>query len=341
MGEEKFKEGVYQQAVVILDLVLEKNRKDYRAWIIKGYAHIERSELSQARDCFNSAADIAPADYYRSLAWLLMARVSQATNEIDQAIIQAQKAVCSQLTEANYLISLLYIEKDLVKDGLAQLQLAIEEDREYLVAACYESNLSKIEAELNFFVDNMIQQYMKNIGYQLEEIRVALQEVENLGAKTYNHLDLKNAHLKYRMAEKKYETHSYFGYVDAHRLANEAVAYSKIVKSSTVKRKKLALSELKEYVQLSLRSGKYYGLFAAGWGLVAGGGIGIAMVLKYGPEYNYRVVSYAIIGTIIGFLWGYVLNLRITSYKKRFFLKRFTKRFRRLRGGQRYKQPKP
>ncbi len=334
MGQEKFKEGASQEATVILNLVLEKNPKDYRAQLTKGYVHIERSELDQALKSFSLAAGGAPSDYYRSLARMLMSRVNQCTGQIEQAIISAQKAVCSRLTEANYLLSLLYVEKGLTEDGLAHLRLAIEEDREYIIACCHESGFAEIEPELNFFLDNSIKEEKKKADYQLEEVRVTFQEAENLDAKVYDPLDLKNARFKYFVAEKKHKTRSYFGYTDANRLGKEAIAYLKTAKYSSVARKKIATHELKEYVKFSLSKGIYYGICLAGWGFVIAGGLRIALCLTFGREMDYKIFVWAFNGAIIGFLWAYILNWRVTHYGQRYFLKRFTKRYQKQRGEQ-------
>jgi tetratricopeptide (TPR) repeat protein len=338
MGQEKFKEGAYQQALVILELVLQKNPNDYRSHITKAYAHIERSELDQALASLESATEAAPADYYRSLAWLLTARVNHCDRKLDSAIMYAQKAGCSQLSEANYLLAILYVEKGLVDEGIAQLQLAIEENREYLVASCYEPAFSHIEPELNFLLDNIIQMKKKRVDHQLQKVLIESKQVKNLEAELFDPLDFKNARLKYAMAKRKFETDSYFGYLDANRLANEAAAYLKTAKLSSVARKRVALTRLTEYVKLSLKSGILYGVCAAGWGLVIGGGIGILLALKHGPQNEYKIFTSAIKGATIGFLAIYVYNWRITHYRQKFFLNRFAKRFRRERGYQ--KNPK-
>lgn len=334
MGQEKFKDGAYQEATVILNLVLEKNPKDYRAWLTKGYAHIGRSELEEALTSFSLAAGIAPSDYYRSLSRMLMSRVNQCAGQIEKAIISAQKAVCSRLTEINYLLSLLYVEKGLDQDGLAYLQLAIEENREYLVACCYEPGFAEVEPELNFFLDNLIKEEQKKADYSLEEARVTFQEAENLDAKMYDPLDLKNASFKYFVAEKKHKTRGYFGYNDANRLAKEALAYLKTAKYASVARKKLATNELAEYVRFSLSKGICYGLCIAGWGFVAGGGLRIAMCLGFGRELDHKIFTWAFKGAIIGFLWAYILNWRVTHHQQKYFLKRFAKRFKSQRGDQ-------
>jgi tetratricopeptide (TPR) repeat protein len=333
MGEEKFKEGAYQEAMVILELVLEKSPQHYRGRITKGYIHIERSEWDQVLHSLGSAVEVAPTNYYRSLTWLIMARVNQCRGEIEEAIIQAQRAICSQLDEAHYFLSVLYIEKGLVDEGLAQLQLAIEENREYLVASCYEPGFSRIAPELNFLLTNIIQTERKRADHLLEKVRVAFQEVEQLEAKLYDPLDFKNARLKYLMATKKHETESYFGHLDANRLLNEAAAYLETAKFASVTRKRLALTKLKEYIQLSLKTGILCGVCAAGWGLVIGGGIGIVMALQLGPQAEYKIITSAIKGAALGFLAAYIYNWRVTCYKKKVFLKQFAKRFRRQRGG--------
>ncbi len=340
MGYEKFKEREYQQAVVIMKLVLEKNPKDYRALVIKGYALIEQLEPKQALAGFESAAEVAPANYYRSVAFLLMARVYQSIGEIDQAIILAQKSMSSKLPQAGYLLVLLYVEKGLVPDALAQLQSVIEQDRDYLIACCYEPGFSKIDVELNFFLDNLLKEYKKNIDQKLERLRITFQEARNLEVKQYDPLDYKNARFKYFVAEKKHATQGYFGFVDADRLANEAAAYLKTAKFSAVARKKLALGKLKEYVRMRLTGGLVVGVCAAGWGLVAGGGLGIAIALMYGSGHNYKIFTYAVKGAAIFFLWTVILNWRIVHYKKRHFLKGFAERFKKQPGNPKHKHPK-
>ncbi len=340
MGYEKFKEGLYQPAVVIMKLILEKNADDYRAAIIKGYAQIEQMQPEKAIASFEAAARIAPSDYYRSGAFLFMARVHQSVGETERAIILAQKAMSSKLTEAGYLLSLLYVEKGLVRDGLAQLQSVIERDRDYLIACCYEPGFLKIDIELNFFLENMLKECKENIDHKLERLQVTFQEAKNLEVKQYDPMDYKNARFKYFVAEKKHATQGYFSFIDADRLANEANAYLKTAKFSAVARKKLALGKLQEYVSMRLNSGLAAGAFAAGWGLVAGGGLGIAMVMAYGPEHHYKIYSYAIKGAAIFFLWTVLLNWRVTHYKKRFFLKGYAKRFQKESGTPKDKQIK-
>jgi tetratricopeptide (TPR) repeat protein len=332
MGREKFIEGIYQQSLVILALALEKKPKDCRILITKGYAHIMRSEPDQALACFNSAAEASVSAYYRNLARLLIARVYQYTGETDRAIIYSQKAISTKLAEASYLLAILYVEKELIEDGLAQLQLAIEENREYLVAACYEIAFSRIEPELNFFLDNFIQAEEKMASQQLDKLQLRINEVKNMQAEMYDPMDFKNARFKYFMARKKYETESYFGYVDAKRLVSESITYLQTAKISTVGRKKLAVNTLKENLKLSYRCGILYGVCAAGWGLVVGGGFGLAVALKFGLHNQHKIFTYALKGAILGFLTVYIYNWRITNYKRKFFLKNFAKRFNRQRG---------
>ncbi len=138
MGQEKLQEGIYQQALVLTDLILEKDPQNYRAYITKGYIYIGISQFQQAEETFKKAIETAPSDYYKNLGQLLLARNNQCLGKIEPAIEQAKSAACPKLPQADFLSAVLYMQKGWKNDAVIILKKLIKKEPDYLLACLVE-----------------------------------------------------------------------------------------------------------------------------------------------------------------------------------------------------------
>jgi tetratricopeptide (TPR) repeat protein len=141
--------GMYEDALIEIGKIIEKNSEDERALYIKGIILIQMKRYREAENEFNHLKDIKAdnSDIYVHLAY-----IHRRTKGLDAAIetISSALKLNPHLAIANYNLACYYSVKKDIGNALKYLKMAIELSDEFADAAKTDEDFDSIKGDSGF-----------------------------------------------------------------------------------------------------------------------------------------------------------------------------------------------
>jgi len=226
MAEDSFIRKRFDDALSLLEEAKRLNPLDYRVHITMGHANTRINDLHAALKCFIAARDYARSREYKRDSLLLMTRTMFCLGNFDDAYDAAQQAV--ELTPkyypAKYDLALCLANKTETISDFERMKIfgllgeAIRGDRTLFVRSAIDPNWRT--AHINILLNKLLNEAKNKAKEMINRANIEVSDwyPSNISNTKLNKLGL-NSLVK---SERKYKSHSYFGYLDAYHLAQQA-----------------------------------------------------------------------------------------------------------------------
>ena len=138
----------------MLETEIRRHRNDHRVHTALGFIHIERGNLTQALDYFETAMGCTNNKLQRSYISLLAFRVCEISDRLNEAMQKVREAlaIAPDCLEAEYRDTVLLIRRGEYNRGIDKLKRIIEKDPSYYVKALLDPALGVVEDQIDIFL---------------------------------------------------------------------------------------------------------------------------------------------------------------------------------------------
>ena len=215
-----------------------ENLLDYVISITRGYVNIESDNPERGLKEFSGAFSLAPNELYQTRAHLLKSRVQYVLGDIDgviETITQANTIILPddapdeekspiRFTGSpyDYRLAAYYAAKGESEISLHYLRSLIEGDEDtegdrlYFVKTQVDAHFDNVRSQVDAFLGELLEDKKKIVVPAMEIAESAIESTKEWA------VDIKPADVALEQAKQKYNTDSYFGYLDAVKPAQKA-----------------------------------------------------------------------------------------------------------------------